>query len=169
MRSRARPRSTSNLRRGSPRLDRAAVQPRAVEQPDILQPAAIVALKQVAHDYAAGVRVGVDADELGAFVGGADGAFGQYAPNGVRFLRVGLAEPLEHQLLTFVVAVDGEGHELVEGEPVFGIDIEQLGRDRRQAQALLHDGDRHEKSGGDFLLGLTLSRNARNARNWSSG
>ena len=127
-----------------------------VEQPDILQPAAIVALEQVAHDHAAGVRVGVDADELGALVGGADGAFGQHAPDGVRFLRVGLAEPLEHLLLTLVVAVDGEGHELVERDPVLGIDVEQLGRDRRQAQALLHDGDRHEEGGGDFLLGLAL-------------
>ena len=71
-------------------------------------------------------------------------------------LRVGLAEPLEHLLLTLVVAVDGEGHELVERDAVLGIDVEQLRRDRRQAQALLHDGNRHEKGGGDFLLGLAL-------------
>jgi hypothetical protein len=67
-----------------------------------------------------------------------------------------LAEPLEHLLLTLVVAVDRERHELVKGDPVLGIDVEQLGRDGRETQALLHDIDRHEKSGGDFLLGLAL-------------
>ncbi len=155
-RSRARPRSTSSLRRGSPRRDHELVGDQPVEQGDVLQPAAIVALEQVAHDDAAGVGVGVEADELGALVGGADGAFGQHAPDGVRFLGVGLAEPLEHLLLTLMVGVDGERHELVERHAVLGVDVEQLGRDRRQSQTLLHDGHGHEKGGGDLLLGLAF-------------
>ena len=127
-----------------------------VEQADVLQPAAIVALEQVAHDDAAGVGVRGDADELGALVGGADGAFGQHSPDGVRFLGVGLAKPLEYLFLAFMVGVDGERHELVERHSVVGVDVEQLGRDRRQSQTLLHDGHGHEKRGGDLLLGLAF-------------
>ena len=46
--------------------------------------------------------------------------------------------------------------QLVERHSVVGIDIEQLGRDRRQSQTLLYDGHGHEKGGGDLLLGLAF-------------
>ena len=45
-----------------------------VEQRDILQPAAIVVLEEVAHDDAAGRLIGVEADEQRPLVGGAHGA-----------------------------------------------------------------------------------------------
>ncbi len=44
-----------------------------IEQGDILQPAAIVVLEQIAQDAAACLLVGVEPDELRAAVGGADG------------------------------------------------------------------------------------------------
>ena len=47
----------------------------------------------------------------------------------MRLLGVGLAQALEHLLLTLVVAVDGERHQLVEGHAVVGINVEQLRRD----------------------------------------
>ena len=51
---------------------------------------------------------------------------------------------------------DGEGHELFEGHAVLGIDVEQRGRDRGQAQALFHDLDVDEEGRRDFLLGHAL-------------
>ncbi len=46
------------------------------EQPRVLQPAAVILLKQIAHNDAAGCLVSLDADEAGALVGGAHGALG---------------------------------------------------------------------------------------------
>ena len=136
---------------------------------DVLQPAAVVALEEVAHDRAAGVLIGVDADELGALVGGADRAFGQHAPDGVGFLGVGLAKPLEYLLLALVVAVDGERHELVERHAVLGIDVEQLRRDGGEPQTLLHHGGGDEEAAAISSSDWPFSRRAWKARNWSSG
>ena len=123
---------------------------------DVLQPAAVIALEQVVQDRATRLFVGADADELRPLVGRAHGAFGEHAPDGVGLLVVGLAQPLEHLLLALMVAVDGERHQLVERHAVLGIDVEQLGADRRQPQPLFHHRDRDELVGGDLLLGLAL-------------
>ena len=55
-----------------------------------------------------------------------------------------------------MIAVDGERHQLVEGHAVLGVDVEQLGRDRREPKALLDHGDRDELVRRDLLLGLAL-------------
>ena len=99
-----------------------------VDQRDILQPPAVIALEQVAQHRAAGLEVGVDADELRPLVGGADRALGQHAPDDVGLLVVGSLQSLEHLLLALVVAGDGEGHELVERHAVLSIDVEQRRR-----------------------------------------
>ena len=52
-----------------------------IEQRHVLQPAAIVVLEQVAHDGAAGLLIGIEPDELGAAVGGADGILRQHPPD----------------------------------------------------------------------------------------
>ena len=67
-----------------------------------------------------------------------------------------MLERLPDLLLAGMVAVDCERHELVEREPVLGIDVEQPRRYRSKAQALLHHRDRHEESDGDLLLGPAL-------------
>ena len=55
-----------------------------------------------------------------------------------------------------MVGRDGEGHELLERHAVLGVDVEQGRRDRRQAQALLHDVHTDEERRGDVLLGAPL-------------
>ena len=55
-------------------------------------------------------------------------------------------------LLTRLVAGDGEGHELLQGHAIVGIDVVQLRRHRRQTQALLDDRRRHEMPRGDVLF-----------------
>ena len=127
-----------------------------LDQADVLQPAAVVALEEVVQHRAAGLDVGVDADELRPLVGGADSVLGQHAPDGVSGLVVGLAQPLEDLLLASVVAVDGERQQLVQAHAILGVDIEQPRADRRQPQALLHYSDRDELVGRNLLLGLAL-------------
>jgi hypothetical protein len=55
-----------------------------------------------------------------------------------------------------VVRIDGEGHQLLQGHAVLGVDLEQLLRHGRQPQPLAHDIDGDEEGGGDLLLGLAL-------------
>ena len=69
---------------------------------------------------------------------------------------MGALQRLPHLLLAGVIRIDGEGHELLQGHAVLGIDLEQLLRHGRQPQPLVHDVDRHEERGGDLLLGLAL-------------
>ena len=74
----------------------------------------------------------------------------------IGLLVVGGLQSLEDLLLALMVARHGEGHELVERHAVFGIDVEQLRRDRCELQPLLDDVDRDEERGSDLLLGLAL-------------
>ena len=128
----------------------------AVEQADILQPAAIVLLEEIAHDDAARLLIGVEADEQGALVGRAHGAFRQHAADLIRLLAVGALERFPDLLLARVIVRHRERHELVERHAVFGIDVEQLLRHRGEAQPLLHHVHADEERGGDVLLGLAL-------------
>ena len=128
----------------------------AIEKTDVLEPAAIVGLEQVAQNRAARCLIGADADEDGALVRGADRGLGQHAPNLKRLFLPAIAEGLPDLLLTSMVMRHAEGHELFECHAVFGIDIEQSRRDRHEAQALLHDVDADEEGGGDGLLGHAL-------------
>jgi len=128
----------------------------AIDERDILEPAAVIALEQVVQKGATRLFVPVEADELGPLVGRPHRAFGQHAADHIGLLGVGLREPLEHLLLARMVAIDGERHELVEGKPVFRVDVEQPRRHGREPQALAHHGDRNEKRGGDLLLGLAF-------------
>ena len=70
-------------------------------------------------------------------------------------------ETLPHLLLTFPIPRDGEGHQLIQGHTVLGVDVQQLGRHRGQPQPLLHDADRDEERGRDLLLGLALLAQAK--------
>ena len=44
-----------------------------------------------------------------------------------------------------MIGVDGEGHQLLERHAVLGVDVEQVRRDRGQAQSLLHDVRRRRR------------------------
>ena len=127
-----------------------------VEQRRVLQPAAVVGLEQVAqHDAAGGLVVG-DADEPRPPVGGTHRVLREHPADLVRLPRGHALQRLPHLLLARVVGIDRERHQLVERHAVLGIDLQQLRRDRRQPQALAHDGDRDEERRGDLLLGLPL-------------
>ena len=127
-----------------------------IEQRRVLQPAAIVMLEQVAQDRATGGLIGVEPDELGATVGGADRALGELAPDMVGLLVVGVADALPNLFLAGMVAGDRERHELLQRHAVLGIDVEERRRDGGEAQPLLHHGRRHEEAGGDLLLAEAL-------------
>lgn len=59
-----------------------------VDERDVLEPAAVVALEEVVEYGAAGLDIDVDADELGPLVGRPDRAFRQHAPDGIGLLAV---------------------------------------------------------------------------------
>ena len=50
----------------------------------------------------------------------------------------------------------GKRNELFERHAVLGVDVEQLLRDRRETQSLLHDVDADKEGGSDLFLGLAL-------------
>ena len=75
-----------------------------------MQPTAVILLKEIADDVAAGGIVGLDSDELGAFVGGAHGAFGQQTPDVIGLLVVRTLHRLPNLLLALVVRIDRKRH-----------------------------------------------------------
>ena len=135
-----------------------------IEKADVLQPAAIVTLEQVAHDGAAGRGI-IVAGELRALVRGANRAFGQQTAKLVGLFIVGALNRAPDLLLALVVRAHGEAHELVERHAVLGIDVEQLRRHGSETQALLDDGDADEEGGGDLLLALAFFAQREKARN----
>ena len=100
--------------------------------------------------------VSLDADELRPLVGSAHRALGEHPADLVGLPGVRALQGLPHLLLAGVVRIDGEGHQLLQGHAVLGVDLEQRLRHGGQPQALVHDVDRHEEGGGDLLLGLAL-------------
>ena len=121
-----------------------------------MQPATVVALEQVVQHGAAGRDVRFDADKLRPLVGGTHRPLGQHPTDDEGLLVIGVLQPLEHLLLTFMVAGNGEAHQLLQRHAILGVDIEQLGRDRGELQSLFDHIDRDEEGGGDLLLGLAL-------------
>ena len=126
------------------------------EQGRVLEPPAIVGLEQVAQHLASGFDIVVETHELRPSVGGAHGAFGQHASDFVGLLRIVALQRIPDLFLAFVVGIDREGHELVEGHLLLGIGVEQRGRDRGELQPLLDDAGRDEEHCGDLLFRLAL-------------
>src|SRR3546814_7213827 len=75
-----------------------------VEQRDVLEPAAVIMLEQVAQHDAARLLIGLEADELHPLVGGAHGALGQQPPDLTGLLAVGSSQPFTDLLSTRMVA-----------------------------------------------------------------
>ena len=128
-----------------------AVGDQFVEQVHVLQPASVVILEQVAHDAAARGHIGIERDEADPLVGGAHGIFGQArADIGGRTVEA-VRQHLPDLLLPLVILADREGHQLIEGHAVIGIDFMQPGRDRGELEPLAHDSGRHHEMRGDVL------------------
>jgi hypothetical protein len=67
-----------------------------------------------------------------------------------------------------VVGCDRERHELLEDHAVFGIDLVQLWRRRREAQPLLHNCWRHEMPGRNVFLGQpSVTQGLEGSSGWS--
>ena len=81
---------------------------------------------------------------------------GEHAADLIGLLAIGALDRLPDLLLALVVRTDREGHQLVQGHAVLGVDVEQLRRDGSQPQALLDDGDADEEGRRDLLLALAL-------------
>ena len=128
----------------------------AVEQGRVLQPAAVVRVEQIAQDEAAFGLIGFDANELRPLVGGAHRALGQHAADLMRLLGIRPLQRLPHLLLTRMVGIDREAHQLIQGHAVLRIDIEQLGRDGSEAQPLADHHNRDEERRRDLFLRLSL-------------
>jgi len=126
------------------------------QQGHVLQPAAVIALEQVAQHGPACRLIGIDADKPRPLVRCPHRPFGQQPADDVRLLAVGRLQPVPYLLLPLVIAGDGERHQLVQGHRVLGVEVQQLGRYRRQPQPLLYDRDRDEERGRDLLLALAL-------------
>ena len=58
--------------------------------------------------------------------------------------------------LAFVIGADREAHELVERHLIRRIDVEELWRRRREAEALPDHGGRDEESRRDLFLALAF-------------
>ena len=75
----------------------------AVEQSDILQPAAIVLLEEIAHDDTANLLISRETDKEGPFVRSADGTLRQHAPDLVRLLAIRALQRLPDLLLARMI------------------------------------------------------------------
>jgi hypothetical protein len=127
-----------------------------IEQRRVLQPSAVVLLKEIPHHLTAGSLVAFDSNELRPFVGAPDGSLRQQASNVIGLLVVRPLQSLPHLLLPFMVRIDRERHELIERHAVLGVDVEQLWRDGGQLKPLLDDLDTDEEDRRDLLLAHAL-------------
>ena len=101
-------------------------------------------------------QAGASGPKFAPVIGGAHRLLRQHAADLIGLLLPGAGDRLPDLLLARMVGRDGEGHELLERHAVLGIDVEQGRRDRRQAEALLHDVHADEERRGDVLLGAPL-------------
>ena len=124
-----------------------------VEKRRILEPAAVVALEEIAQHDAARSFVGRDAHEQRPPVRGAHRGLGQHPADRVGLLRPAVLDRLPDLLLAGMVFADGERHQLLERHGVLAVDLEERGRDGCQTQALFDDLDVDEEGRGDRLLG----------------
>src|SRR6516165_2392367 len=131
---------------------RPLVWPNGKSTADILKPTAVVVLKEVPQDAATCLLVGTESNEAHTAVGGADGRFRQHSPDLIGLIIAGAIDVFPDLLLSGMVSRDGKGHELLEGHAIFGIDLVQLPRHRRQPQPLLDDRRRHEMSSRNVFV-----------------
>ena len=81
----------------------------AVEERDVLQPAAVFLGEEVAQHRAARCLIGFDADKAGALIGGRNRGLGQHIADLPGLLLPRRADALPDLMLALVVGVDGEG------------------------------------------------------------
>jgi hypothetical protein len=125
---------------------------KTIKQGDVLKPTAIIVLKEVALDGTARLLVGRNSNEASTAIRRADSIFRESASDLVGLIMTGATGVLPDLLLPGVVRRDGKGHELLESHAVFGIDLVQLRRYRRQPQPLLDDRRRDEMARRDTFF-----------------
>ena len=128
----------------------------AVEERHVFEPAAVVLGEEIAEHSATSLLIGFHANEEHALVIGRNGGFCEELANVPGLAAMGMLDRLPNLFLPGMVGIDGERHQHFQRHAVLGVDATQRRRDGSQAQALLHDLDRGEEGGGDFLLGHAL-------------
>ena len=113
-------------------------------------------LEQITHHHATRRLVDISADEKRPPIGRAHGALGELAADQVRLLVVAPRNGVPDLLLAGTVGGDGERHQLLQRHAVLGIDVEQLGGYRGEAQALLHHGRVHKEPGRNLFIAEAL-------------
>ncbi|KPF83616.1 hypothetical protein IP70_17805 [alpha proteobacterium AAP38] len=126
------------------------------QQRHITQPSAVIRGEQVAHDRTTGGDIGVQPDKAGALVIGGDAACRQGTADVIGLLLPGLGQRGPNLLLALMAVADAEDHQHVEVHAIVGIDLQQLGRDRRQPQPLFHHRRRDKEAGGDVFFAEAL-------------
>ena len=122
-----------------------------IEQGRVLQPTAVIAVEEVAQHDAARRLIGLDADELGALVGGPNRALRQLAADRIGPLVIGARERVPDFLLPRVIVGHAKGHELVERQFLGDIEIEQFGTRCGEFETLTHDLRADEKPRRDVV------------------
>ena len=105
-----------------------------VEEGRLLEPAAVIALKEIAQDDTVRRLIGIDTHEDRATIRGPDRGLGQHPPDGVGLLVSGVLHCVTVLLLTPVAGFDLELLQLFKRHGVLGIDLEQ-GRGPRRAMS----------------------------------
>ena len=127
-----------------------------VEEGRVLEPAAVIALKEIAQDDTARRLIGIDTHEDRATIRGRERGLRQHATEGVGLLVSGVLHRVTDLHLMPVVGVHRERHQLLERHAILGIDIEQGRGHGRELQALLDDLRRDEEGSRNLFLALTL-------------
>ena len=131
---------------------------KTVEQREIGQPALALFIEQIAEDRAAGLLVGLDADELGEAAGRRYVRLGERRTDGF-----GLAAPLvpvwqllPNLLLLAVIIAEREGHQLIERHLVLAEGRDQPRAHDGEFEALPHHGRGRAEPGSDRLRPLAV-------------
>ena len=121
-----------------------------VERGDVQEIAVRVGGEEIACNGAAGVFVSGDPDELGPLVGAGHTVLRQQSADRVRAVDATFGDCGPDFDLSCVIVRDCERHELFKRHIVVGIRVVKFPGGVGQPQALLDNGGRNEKTGGDL-------------------
>ena len=100
-----------------------------IEKGRVLEPATVIALEEITQHDTARRLIGIDTHKDRAAIRRPDRSFRQHAPDGVGLFVPGALHRMPDLLLTRVIRVHRERHQLFERHAILGIYLEQ-GRDR---------------------------------------
>ena len=138
------------------RLSLQFVRDQTVKQGRVLQPAAIIALEEIAQDNATRCLIGINTDKHCAPIRGPHRGLSQHAPDRIGLLVPGVLHCIPDLRLAHVIGVHREGHQLFQRHAILRIDVQKGRGHGGELQPLLHDLRSHEEGRRDGLFTLTL-------------